>query len=105
LVNGIINESMDFGEHMGIGKDLAEKFGSEVVKSPNSIGGVMMLFSKNTWLEIGKVPEGGIVLRGAFVDYHICEAIYRLRLKIGIAKGIYLWHTYRLGLDGQKHLH
>jgi len=105
LVNGVINESMNFGEHMGIGKDLAEKFGSEVVKSPNSIGGVMMLFSKKTWLAIGKVPEGGIVLNGAFVDYHICKAIYRLRLKIGIAKGIYLWHTYRLGLDGQKHLH
>jgi len=105
LVNGIINESMDFAEHMGIGRYLAQMYWTEVVKAPNAIAGIMMLFSKKTWLAIGKVPEGGIVLNGAFVDYHICEAIYRLRLKIGIAKGIYLWHTYRLGLDGQKHLY
>lgn len=104
LFQGMISDNMDFLYHMKIGHFLAEKYGSEVEKSPNSIGGLMMLFSKKTWLAIGKVPEGGIVINGHFIDYMICDSIKRLGLKIGIAKGVYLWHTYRLGLDGQKHL-
>lgn len=104
LVGGKINESMNFLDHMEIGKKLASEFGSQVVKCPASVGGIMMMFSKKTWLRIGKVPEGGICLDGKYIDYHISEKVSKLRMKTGIAKGIYLWHTYRIGLEGKKHL-
>lgn len=104
LVDGKINESMDFLEHMEIGRKLATEYGSQVAKCPASVGGIMMLFSKRTWLKIGKIPEGGIVLGGKYIDYHISEKVSKLRMKTGIAQGIYLFHVYRIGMEGKKHL-
>ena len=65
----------------------------------------MMLFSKKTWLAIGKVPEGGISIGGNYIDYIISDKAKQFKLKIGIAKGIYLWHTYRIGMTGKDHLY
>jgi len=104
LIDGRISENTDFLHHMEIGNQLAKDHWADVKPCPASIGGIFMMFSKSLWLKVGKFPEGGIVIKGKFLDWWISDSVRKIRGKIGIAQGIYLWHTYRIGLKGKDHL-
>jgi hypothetical protein len=54
-----------------------------------------MLFTKKLWLAVGGFPEGGIKIKGAFIDYHFSKAVKDKGFKTGIAQGVYLIHLYR----------
>jgi GT2 family glycosyltransferase len=74
---------------------LYKEHGNDIKVINEAIGGLFMLFSKRTWEKVGGFPEGGIQINGHFFDYHFCKQIMKHRLRIGIAKGIYLFHYYR----------
>jgi hypothetical protein len=54
-----------------------------------------MLFSKRTWEDVGGFREGGVAVGGQTLDNHFSKSVIKIGGKIGIAKGIYLFHIYR----------
>jgi hypothetical protein len=94
LVPNMFNE-WDIKVHREKAKELAEKPKIKPLQRTQTIGGLMMLFSKQTWIKAGKFPEGGIILKGSFVDYHFSKAVGKFG-KLGIAEHIYLLHLYRM---------
>jgi len=95
LHGGKLSEDFDIKNHLKIAHERYEEYGSEVIDSPSSIAGLMMLFSKQTWEDIGRFKEGGVAVNGSFLDYHFCKGVEKIGGKIGIAQGIYMFHVYR----------
>jgi hypothetical protein len=98
LVDGMYDLS-DITEHRAKAIELYNLYGDLVIKSPKTVAGLFMLFPKSTWLKVGGFLEGGIKIKGKFIDYQFCKAVQKNRLKIGIAQGIYLFHWYRFDKD------
>lgn len=94
LVPGMFNE-FDVKKHKDIAKELSGKNTIKPLQGLQTVGGVLMLFSKRTWLRAGKFPEGGIVIKNKFVDYLFSRSVMKFG-KLGIAEGVYLYHNYRI---------
>lgn len=95
LHNGKISDDFNMVNHRKIGKQRFEKYGSDVSETSEYIAGLFMLFPKSVWSKIGGFPEGGVRIRGSFIDWHFSKAVRDAGLRTGIAKGIYLIHLYR----------
>jgi hypothetical protein len=97
LHNGKISDNYNLKNHYQIAIDRYNQYNTEIDVLSNSfvIAGIFMLFSKKTWLKVDKFKEGGIFVNNRSIDYLFSEAVYANGLKTGIAKGIYIWHTYR----------
>ena len=104
LVGGRKSNDSDILNHRKIAVELYNKHGIEIMPIQQVIGGLFMLFPKSMWRQVGGFPEGGIQIQGHFFDYHFCKKVMQQRLRIGIAKGIYLFHYYRFehGEDTRK---
>jgi len=96
------SENFDVKHHIEIAHQRYEQYGSEVIKSCGLVAGVMMLFSKQTWEDVGRFKEGGVQVDGSFLDWHFSSSVERIGGRIGIARGIYLWHTYRDWADNTR---
>ena len=95
LHDGLLSDNFNIKHHLSIAHERYNKYGSTVDEAPGNIAGVMMLFSKKTWEDVGRFKEGGVQVDGSFLDYHFSSTVQKIGGKIGIAKGIYLFHTYR----------
>lgn len=95
LHDGKLSENWDVRHHIKIAEDRYNYYGSQVEEIEGTVAGVMMLFPKRVWYDIGMFPEGGVQLNGSFVDYIVNEKVRKIGGKIGIAPGIYLFHIYR----------
>jgi hypothetical protein len=106
LVGGQKSDDSDIANHRKIALELYKEHGNDIKVINQAIGGLFMLFSKKTWEKVGGFPEGGIQIKGHFFDYHFCKQIMKHRLRIGIAKGIYLFHYYRFesGQDTRRNI-
>ena len=93
LVRGMFSE-WDTKVHRDKAKELAVKKRIKPLSKGQTVGGILMLFSKSTWLKAGKFPEGGISINNNFVDYHFSKAVSKFG-KLGIAEGVYVFHHYR----------
>lgn len=108
LHDGKLSDNFDIKYHLKIAHERYDKYGSTVTDAPGNIAGVLMLFSKKTWEDVGRFREGGVQVNGSFLDYIFSSTVEKIGGRIGIAKGIYLFHTYREWADnvrmGYKHL-
>jgi hypothetical protein len=109
LYAGVISENPDVLHHKKIAIELFNQHGSSVVSTYQNIGGLMLFFPKRLWLSVGGFDEGSIVSsKGNYFDHEFCEKAKKAKAKIGIAKGIYLFHFYRFGSEkpnlDNKHL-
>lgn len=95
LYNRTFSECGDIGEHLRIGKELYDQHYSEVVPI-RGIAGLFMLFHKSVWERVRFRQNTHLF------DKYFCSALRKRRLKIGMATGLYLWHTYRWGQDKPK---
>lgn len=102
LIDGEKSENTDWKFHREIGKQRHKEFGSTVKEMDfnlqemaHSIGGVMMLFPKKVWLDVGGFEEGGVSINGYFIDYLFTKSVIARGHKIGIAEGVYMIHQYR----------
>lgn len=92
------SEDFDIINHYNISNKLWEDNGSKI-STTTGVAGVMMLFSKKTWLKAGKFKEKSIT-----ADTEFNKAVVRSGGKIGLANGLYMFHAYRLheAGNGQK---
>lgn len=102
LINEIFSENTDWKHHRAIGKREYAKHGSKVrimdfkkERIADCVGGVMLLFPKKIWKEVGGFREGQMLTDGGFIDWHFSKAIIEKGYKVGIAEGIYMIHMYR----------
>ena len=96
LYEGKMSDNWDIEHHVKIAHELYNDYGSEVEEPPNTVlAGVMMLFSRETWVKAGEFPEGGVFVDGRTIDITFTKKVLKTGGKIGIAKGIYLFHLYR----------
>lgn len=82
----------DINHHVNIANTLQEDYYDEV-HSTTTIAGLCMIFKKETWKQH---PFKENTLK---FDTLFCSAISKAGGKIGIAKGLYLFHLYRWGKE------
>lgn len=67
--------------------------------------GHLLVLQKKTWLKIRSRVEADTAKSGLFdVDTSVSRAIRKLKLKILLMEGIYIFHYYRLKDKGRDHL-
>lgn len=90
-----VSDNPNISDHIEIAKQLKLRYGNQVVASEGTIAGLLMLFPKSLWA-MGRFPDG-LKVGNAFIDYHFCQSAIKNGFKIGIAKGLYIFHLYRMG--------
>lgn len=90
-----IEENDSISYHMSIAKTQADMFSNGESVPVQSVAGFFMLFNKEYWNR-NHFQRTLLDDQGRLFDRNFClEASQRGRVKL--IKGIYLWHTYRLG--------
>ena len=114
LWDGKISENTDIAYHMKIGKEATKHWGINALEIDNFIAGFFMLFPVKAWIKAGGFREGSIRIpldksdakktkhKDKFFDWHFCNDVTKAGGKIGLAKGIYVFHLYRLGSENPK---
>lgn len=96
------SDDFDLKNHLDIGEELYKKYGSAVEDSPGVIAGIMMLFPVSIWEYVGGFNEGAIMQQGGFFDAIFNQKVRNIAQgRVGVAKGIYLFHLYRPWADGR----
>jgi len=96
--NQCTNPSMRY--HRVKAEEYYNRFGSMVRKDSPTVSGLMMLFNKETWEQVGKFPEDGMI----GIDTRFSKAISQQGYEVGILQGLYVMHYYRLMEENSNHL-
>ncbi len=92
LYGGKLSDNFDIQNHFSIATELEAQFGTQVERT-QLIAGLCLIFHKSLWNKV-KFRE-----RDLCFDTEFCRDVARKGIKIGIAKGLYLFHSYRLWSD------
>jgi hypothetical protein len=95
LLENVDWENNDMEYHRNIGEELWLKNGVSVedITDLKPLSGVMILTSKETWEIIGGFPEEKML----GIDNEIHKKVKDHQLKVGLMKGVYVYHWYRNG--------
>lgn len=96
LHHGEFSTNSDILYHQVIAERLQNDHYSKVVETQKGIAGMFMLFPKWIWQ---RVP---FRQNSPAFDTFFCRQIRAKGGKIGIAKGLYVFHKYRLGKENPK---
>ena len=89
---GQISDDPDISHHIAIAHDLFAQHGGLLMPvPPPHVAGMFMLFRKSLWDEF-KIPE-----RTAYFDVEWTRQLHANGKRLGLAVGLYLWHSYRFG--------
>lgn len=77
-----------------------EKYYDEVVPSKQPTAGLFMLFQKKTWKR--HKFDDGLATPGSFIDWRFTNGLLQKRARIGICKGIFLFHYYRMHQENAR---
>jgi hypothetical protein len=97
LLNGELSQDTDVRNHTNLAIRQRDKYRTEVVTSPSYTAGLFMLFKRSLWDTI-KFKEGLTSSDEStdFIDAQFSKGVLKQGGRIGLAKGIYLFHAYRL---------
>lgn len=85
------SNDFDVRNHYKIAEERFKQYYDEVEET-TGVAGLMMLFKKSTWID-----AGGFKLNDIACDTAFNKAIKERQLgKIGLMKGVYLFHSYRI---------
>lgn len=90
LLYGEIND-YEIGDQIDVAKACWTNHGTEVVPAKLAAG-LCMIFHKSIWVKAKGFPEHSITFDRVF-----SERVINNGGKIGIAKGLYIFHLYRFG--------
>jgi len=79
-------------EHQNKAAELWQLYGTETIAT-GVAPGFCMIFHKRVWERVGGFKENSI-----FFDREFSNAVRKFG-KIGLAKGLYIFHSYRMGKD------
>ena len=98
LWNNTLSDERDIVEHQKIALDAQRKYGLELelVSNGNYLAGLFYLFRKKLWNEIS-FEEKSIQF-----DLLFCNSLYEKGKTMAIARGLYLFHLYRLGAENPQ---
>lgn len=103
LVDGHFNNNPDILTHMAIAKNLYEANGGLVTSAQGIIAAFLMCFKVSTWQALGGFQENSVTF-----DIRFCNQARMEGYKLGIMRGIYIFHAYRMQsrspLTDTKHL-
>ncbi len=88
--------------HAQRANDHFDKFYDEVIPSHRQTAGLFMLFPKSTWKKVPFVE--GLTNNGTYVDFSFADSVMKRVGGIGIAKGIYLLHFYRMDKANKRYI-
>lgn len=89
-----LDKDPDILNHAERAEDHYERYYDTVIPSKRETAGLFMLFPKTTWEEVRFLD--GLNNDGVFIDYAFSKTVKNQLGGLGIAKGIYLFHLYRL---------
>lgn len=92
LYNGRISNEADINVHVKIAKELFSLHYLVVEPAGFDLAGIFLLFKKSLWTDIG-----GFATKSIKFDRQFTREARRKGAKIGIAKGLYVFHLYRWG--------
>ncbi len=96
----ISTENHDIKYHRQVGLEINKKYYNEVIDITSSrpyLSGVVILISKQTWKKVKGFKDGFL---GVDNDIHLrCKDN---SIKVGLLKGLYVYHWYRV--DGTDHI-
>ena len=94
-----LKDTHDILYHRQIGTILQKQCGTQVndVTTKHCISGVVMAVNKAVWKKAGGFKDGFL---GVDNDFH--QRVRKAGDKVGIAKGLYVYHYYRANGDGLK---
>lgn len=96
LLNGNFSADTNITNHVRLAFLQRNKHWDEVVPSPDYTAGLFILFKRSLWDEI-KFADGLTQTKNnIFVDADFTQTVLKKKKKIGLAKGIYLFHLYRI---------
>lgn len=97
---GEFSDNLNARDHFHIAHELREIYGNQVEET-SGVSGLCMIFSKQTWKQAGGFIENIIT-----ADTEFNNSVRNAGKKIGLAKGLYMFHAYRIlqkeRLDAQK---
>lgn len=93
--NEVFSNDFDIRNHLKIAEELRDKNWSVVedITKKRKIAGMFMLFPKSLWNKI-KFQENCINF-----DDRFCQDIIKVKGKLGLMKGLYVFHCYRIWSD------
>lgn len=89
--NGQISDNDRIGYHARLSTARLLAHGTRITDAPAPIAGFFMLFRVSTWQNI-KFEQ-----HTAQFDIRFSKEIVKAGGRLGVAQGLYLWHSYRLG--------
>jgi hypothetical protein len=97
LYNGTISNDWNVYKHYELAKKLSDRYWDSVIETKLYTAGLFMLFNKKLWNEI-KFKHGLTSSRDSsdFIDAQFSQEVLKRKKKIGIARGVYLFHAYRI---------
>lgn len=100
LHNNKFSNDLDARNHFYIAKELSDRHYDEVEEA-TGIAGVLMLFKRSTWEMVGGFKERDIACDTAFNKAIKAAGVG----KIGVMKGVYIFHSYRIWQNDHKAAH
>lgn len=100
---GEISSNSNILHHRKLAKEISVSHKDKVKELRKIISGMIMIFKKSTWRQIGGFPENKGILA---IDNRFSKRILQHGLKIKLIESIYLFHFYRLdtGIKNKDHL-
>lgn len=96
LYLGKFSEDPDILNHIAIAEKVSQDHYDTVEQTEKAIAGMCMLFPKKIWTK-HQFKENTPTF-----DTHFSRSIQRAGGKVGIAKGLYVFHRYRMGKPDPK---
>lgn len=97
LVSGMFNVT-DIKEHIKCANALHDANYGKIVETNNILAAFCLCFKVSTWQKLGGFAENSLQF-----DILFSIAARKVKMKMGIMTGIYLFHTYRLMSDNPTH--
>lgn len=89
---GVFSDNPDINYHLRVANRCHNLEYGRVVRTTINIAGLCMVFNKDTWERVGGFNENSM-----FLDKQFTDAVMATGGRLGIMKGVYVFHLYRWG--------
>lgn len=96
LVDGKFSDNMDIEYHRQLAWQREKEYYTDIQPIKGPVAGYFMMFQLNTWFEVGGFEENTLQ-----TDINFSKKITATGGQLGLLKGLYVFHAYRLHRQGR----